>query len=118
MKILSVDECAEGVTVEKAEFDPLSLDMLPYGVWTTAGGTEVMFNRGYQGVWIRDEKKRNPRMILKPKHMSEIARTSYTERYFRDDGQHNPRHDRAAQRRCREIIATFITGKSIKGYLI
>ena len=57
-------------------------------------------------------------MIMKPKHISEIVKTGYTERFFSSDSLHNPRRGRKAALRCWGILADFITGKSLDGYVI
>ena len=31
---------------------------LPYGKWTTEDGTEVLFNRKYQPIWVRHTNKK------------------------------------------------------------
>ena len=38
----------------KLEFNPMKL-MLPYGKWICKNGSEVLFNRDYKPIWIKDE---------------------------------------------------------------
>lgn len=94
----------------------MDIGMLPYGIWSTDDGKEILFNRRYRGVW--QHSRGSCKMIMVPSHITEFLATRYTERYFHTDGVNNPRRDKKAARRSKQIVADFITGKSLDHYVV
>ena len=76
---------------------------IPYGMWTTKDGTEVLFDRDY-----------NPFLLRRGRHV-EVCEHHWVEniveaRHFYDDG---PRHKPATIRRLLVVLDLFLSGDPI-----
>ena len=101
----------------KTEFDPMAVRFLPYGVWTFDDGSDMLFTRGYLGIWLR--KDQDVWMMPKLLHHSATMKAGLvTEEYFRDDGIMNPNKEDEWIVRCRQIVADFISLGEIGHYII
>ncbi len=63
---------------------------LPYGMWITADGGEILFNRFYEPIW-----RRHPPANPTPADPTEWVKYK-TQSYFYDDGVSEPAMRRAA----------------------
>jgi hypothetical protein len=82
---------------------------LPYGVWTTAGGGQILFNRDYSPIWQRSANAAAIRIAAW--RWVDWAQQNY---FFDDDNA--PFHDGATKKICARIVADFIAGKPIDQY--
>jgi hypothetical protein len=82
----------------KTKFNPL-----PYGVWTTKDGTEILFSRSYHPLYRR--KPGEPATPDKPRWVHDIARCNY----FYDDGSY-----KSVSKQLRRIERDFVEGKPIE----
>jgi hypothetical protein len=79
-----------------------SLDPLPYGVWTCADGTEVLFSRAYCPMYVR-----RPGQPAVPDVKRWVHGIRATE-YFFDDASY-----RRMKKLLPQILANFIAGKEV-----
>jgi hypothetical protein len=77
---------------------------LPYGKWTCADGTEVLFNRGYNPIWER--RPGEAAKAVKPHWVKGIVKD---EHFYTDDV--SPRRNEATYAECERILADF-TGRA------
>jgi hypothetical protein len=54
---------------------------LPYGMWTTKVGEEILFNRKYEPIWSRTPGKVEPKHFAEPEWIKDIAHQDY---FFND----------------------------------
>mgnify|MGYP000117201647 CR=1 FL=1 len=55
---------------------------LPYGMWTTKTGEEVLFNRDYDAIWVRQTGKLEPMPVKDPQWVNDVV---YQDYFFNDD---------------------------------
>lgn len=130
LNFVSMDEIMKKPlpAARKSEFDPMAVPFLPYGVWTYSNGDEILFNRSYKAIWARliNSSGDMVECYMAPKLSHESAfmrgkgvnQKRVSEEWFRDDANFNPRRKLVHVARCRQIVATFITGGSIRDYII
>src|SRR6267378_6694541 len=75
---------------------------MPYGMWTTADGREILFNRDYQPIW-----QRRPGCTAKQIEPQWIDYVK--ERWFFDDGN-PPWFDDSTRRMLDDVLARFHRG--------
>src|SRR5262245_28075226 len=83
---------------------------LPYGVWTCADGTEVLYNRDYEPIC-----RRTPYGQVEPFHRSEFIPWK-DQKWFYYDGN-PPWENRATHMRCKKALDDFKRGKPLVGML-
>ncbi len=81
---------------------------LPYGVWTCAGGTEVLYNRDYRPIW-----RRTPHGRVEPFHRSELIPWKNQKWFYNDNNP--PWEDRGTLRRCKKALDDFKNGRPLVG---
>jgi hypothetical protein len=84
---------------------------LPYGLWTCADGSEVLFNRRYQPIWQRAQGHQ-PAVPVEPSWI-----TFQQQAWFYNDG--DVFHDRAGRlrTRLRAILRDFCAGVDVRDRL-
>lgn len=75
-------------------------DVLPYGKWTRAHGSEVLFNRHYMPIW-----ERSPDGVVRPADHDEWVDYQHTE-YFYFDGN-APRHNADTRERLNQLLKSW-----------
>jgi hypothetical protein len=81
---------------------------LPYGVWTCADGTEVLFNRRYQPIW-----RRTPGGAVKPTKRDE--RIKWTDQKWIFGDGNPPWRSPESRRRCEKVLDDFKRGRPLVG---
>jgi len=76
---------------------------LPYGKWTCANGTVVLFNRGYKPIWSR-----SPGTAVLAMLGDEWIENIVREEWFYDDSN-PPWRDSGSRRRCEQILRDFFS---------
>jgi hypothetical protein len=82
---------------------------LPYGVWTCADGTEVLFNRRYQPIW-----RRTPGGAVKPTKRDEWIDRIADQKWIFGDGD-PPWRSPESRRRCEKVLDDFKRGRPLVG---
>jgi hypothetical protein len=77
---------------------------LPYGVWTCADGTRVLFNRDYQPIWKRTSDGVVTRVDIPPSGMNWVNWD--TQDHFFNDGN-PPWYCKETLRRLKRVLAEF-----------
>ena len=106
------------IVEENHRIEPEDALLLPYGVWRLERGGEVLFNRKYKAIARRNSWGRNAKVMDGTQHIRDFDKAPCRERYFRDDGNNNPKANRASVLRCYVILGTFMSSGKIEGYLI
>lgn len=75
---------------------------LPYGMWTTADGREVLFNRKYAAIWQRDASG-----VVTPADPTLVLERIAATRWFYDGYASPPWANAATRRRCLAILAEW-----------
>lgn len=75
---------------------------LPYGIWTTEDGREVLFNRGYVPIWERSREQK----IAVPANPREWVKKIATQDWFYDDSNapYGERPNKRSLMRCVRVL--------------
>lgn len=90
---------------------------LPYGLWLSDNGREVLFNRHYRALWWRMPD--GPAVRVKVKHFTALfPDESYRESWFIESDNHAPHLKAAYWQRSEKILLAFLTGRPVSQYLL
>jgi len=90
----------------------------PYGVWLLEDGTEMLFNRKYKAIAQRDSEGSRRVAMDGTKHISDILKVKYHERYFRSERHFNPLVNQGNMDRCTMILGKFFLGDDIGEFVM
>lgn len=86
---------------------------LPYGMWTTKTGEEVLFNRHYHPIWSRKQGEKEPTRFTETQWIKDIAQHDY----FFNDGTSPFLKGKAAKQvesLLHNVLDVFISEKPIE----
>jgi hypothetical protein len=86
-------------------------DVLPYGMYITADGTEVLFDRHYEPMYARDAKGDNVQRA------SGFVENVVKQVWFYDD-KHSLMNSSEARLRSEKALVSFVIGDAVNDYVI
>lgn len=105
--------CGEDELIRCRDQSPLDEPMrfrLPYGIWTTEEGRELLFNRDYKPIWERNGKE-----SVEQADRSEWVKGIDGQSWFY--GDHNPPWvDRKSLERCTAALGEFLNGEDVSAF--